>query len=1188
MADGIITIQDVITDEALKWGDEYAKNVDLAINKNNQLVAAALQLKAVYTQLQGATNLSQLAAGQTAAANASKKAADAYADRAKALAQVDKERQRQLQNLLTTENRLQNVNSITNKQLQEKRELLRQEERAIKKELTYMGQLEQKRYIALQQVQNLNAKKALGNRLSAEEANQLQNSTKEFKKYNDEFKKIKTGVGDFGFNVGNYPKGLEIVGGAIKKLLPGLGLLAGLKFGVDFVNDARKVAQEAKGVEFAFKRLGDTGVDAFSRIKSATRGTLSDLDIKTALVDFDNFNISLEETDTLFEFLAVRAAQTGKSVEYLQQSLVEGLSKESKLRIDNLGISATELNKELEKTPNFVQAVANIAKKEVAEAGSILDEAGNAQSRWNAALENFTLAVGNGGINKISDGFFDFGTNILRAITPTRELTSAIKQEQVELNTLATSILNTNDDQEKRNELIDQLTEQYPFFLKFIDDEKVGNDALKKGLAEINSLYIKRLALQRFIDKIDVAGKQNKLADETGDLAKVTGDYQTVLNAVNLQVNKGVLNTDIATKSLEDQNKILKQNVEANIVRLSQLKGQDKATDAQLRNLARYEKLQAALAEGARVFASANSQFGFAETAVADVNAEVKKLEEQLGITKTELDQIFDSQEVVITVNLDPEARAKAIKQAQEDAFNYKKALLEAQIKTQKELAENELADTGNRLIASKEYTNKSIELLDLERARAIQLAAGRSNEIKRIEVQYASDYQTIVKEREANAEVILKSAFEAAKRRIEERKKLEETIYNNKIEPLKAQFDIEINDPSISAKDRLKAVKEFEETVLEIKRAAAIEALQIQVDQIGDELESDYLTFEQRKSLELQLTELKVAQSNLRTETTIENLKKEAEAEEKIQAFKTEKIREASQVIADNLDLDAKNIETLIAGIVDGFDNALEGIQAAFSILGDVANSVFQSNIDAIDEQMEASEDYYNQQYELAEGDEELQKAIEVERLARQKELEAKKRKEQEKQAKYNKALAIVDIGIATALAIMKAFAQLGPIAGIPAAALVGALGAIQIAAVLAKPIPKYEHGTDNHPGGPAWVGEKRPEIVKEPGKSAYRVTHPTKLNLAPKTVVYSTEDEYRRALEGAAAMASFESQAQSLNAYDTAKAFDYSNAALLKEMQLTREAIEAQETNVNVVTQKGPDLPYAFYRKSKINWDN
>ena len=137
--------------------------------------------------------------------------------------------------------------------------------------------------------------------------------------------------------------------------------------------------------------------------------------------EFNNFNISLEETDTLFEFLAVRAAQTGRSIDSLKDSLVEGLSKESKLRIDNLGISAAKLNEELKKTPNFVQAVANIAKEEISKAGSILDDAASSQQKFNAALENFKVSVGSGFIADVTNQFYNLSGAIIDSVSDLNE-----------------------------------------------------------------------------------------------------------------------------------------------------------------------------------------------------------------------------------------------------------------------------------------------------------------------------------------------------------------------------------------------------------------------------------------------------------------------------------------------------------------------------------------------------------------------------------------------------------------------------------------------------------------------------------------------------------------------------------------------------------------------------------------------
>src|SRR5690606_25091787 len=244
-------------------------------------------------------------------------------------------------------------------------------------------------------------------------------------------------------------------------------------------------------------RLGERGAKAFEDVRRQTRNTLSDLDIKTALVEFDNFNISLEESATLFEFLSVRATQTGKSIEYLRDSLVEGLSKESKLRIDNLGISAKELNEQLKKTPNFVSAVAAIAKKEIAEAGNILDEAASAQQRYNAAFKNFQLAVGQKIVAEVSNAFLNLGAAVLKAITPTEDLTQAVRDEQRQLNILVTKAQAAAGSEEERRKVLEQIQKLYPDFLKNLDTETVTNEELAKQLNAANKQYILKIALAK-------------------------------------------------------------------------------------------------------------------------------------------------------------------------------------------------------------------------------------------------------------------------------------------------------------------------------------------------------------------------------------------------------------------------------------------------------------------------------------------------------------------------------------------------------------------------------------------------------------------------------------------------------------------------------------------------------------------
>ena len=82
-------------------------------------------------------------------------------------------------------------------------------------------------------------------------------------------------------------------------------------------------------------------------------------------------------------------------------------------------------------------------------------------------------------------------------------------------------------------------------------------------------------------------------------------------------------------------------------------------------------------------------------------------------------------------------------------------------------------------------------------------------------------------------------------------------------------------------------------------------------------------------------------------------------------------------------------------------------------------------------------------------------------------------------KQAKFEKAMNITQTIMATSLAVTKALPNL------VLAALVGAMGAVQLATIIAQPIPKYAKGTKDHKGGLAIVGDggKREGVITEKG---------------------------------------------------------------------------------------------------------
>tara|TARA_R110000850_G_scaffold275955_1_gene416415 strand:- start:5418 stop:8735 length:3318 start_codon:yes stop_codon:yes gene_type:complete len=83
--------------------------------------------------------------------------------------------------------------------------------------------------------------------------------------------------------------------------------------------------------------------------------------------------------------------------------------------------------------------------------------------------------------------------------------------------------------------------------------------------------------------------------------------------------------------------------------------------------------------------------------------------------------------------------------------------------------------------------------------------------------------------------------------------------------------------------------------------------------------------------------------------------------------------------------------------------------------------------------------------------------------------------------QAKDNKKEAIFQIVIDTAQAIMSAVAASPLTGGLPFSAIAGALGALQIATVMAQPLPQFAKGTSDSQEGYAEVGERGRELIKD-----------------------------------------------------------------------------------------------------------
>ncbi len=145
-------------------------------------------------------------------------------------------------------------------------------------------------------------------------------------------------------------------------------------------------------------------------------------------------------------------------------------------------------------------------------------------------------------------------------------------------------------------------------------------------------------------------------------------------------------------------------------------------------------------------------------------------------------------------------------------------------------------------------------------------------------------------------------------------------------------------------------------------------------------------------------------------------------------------------------------------------WDEILDMASEFNDAISSIVDGLFGRRIENINAEIEAERDKYDRLIELAEGDDEQQKTLRRNKQRDIELLEKKRLKQEQKQAKARKAFAISDIAIKTAQAIMGIWSDFPKfdfgISATLATVLVSALGAAQIASVLAQPIPKFREG--------------------------------------------------------------------------------------------------------------------------------
>ena len=178
-------------------------------------------------------------------------------------------------------------------------------------------------------------------------------------------------------------KGAELAANAIRALGDEI---------VSTSKQAMEMSVQSEGIRMAFERLNRPGL--LDNLREATHGTVSDLQLMQAAVKFDDFNLPLQELGTMLAFAQQKAKDTGQSVDYLVDSIVNGLGRQSTQILDNLGLSQAEVKQRTQETGDMTVAVGEMIREQMQSAGDYVETAADRAMAANAEYENSLVELG--------------------------------------------------------------------------------------------------------------------------------------------------------------------------------------------------------------------------------------------------------------------------------------------------------------------------------------------------------------------------------------------------------------------------------------------------------------------------------------------------------------------------------------------------------------------------------------------------------------------------------------------------------------------------------------------------------------------------------------------------------------------------------------------------------------------------
>lgn len=849
------------------------------------------------------------------------------------------------------------------------------------------------------------------------------------------------------------------------------------KAAIEFTKEGIKMAASAQGVQEAFNRIATS--DDLKSLRKDTKGLVNDFDLMKAAVRAENFNIPLNQLGKLLQFAQQRAKDTGESVDYLVDSIVNGIGRKSPLILDNLGISASKLNEEVKKTGDFAGAVAKIVEEEMSKVGESIDTAAETATQKAVALENLQLTLGKRFLG-MQEAWDKMTTGLVQGLTKVVEVQKSHKEQytdqiqkvaDLEVNTaklvrrydeLETKTELSTDEQIELNKIMNILSSTVPGAVTEFD--KYGN-ALSINTQKVwDFIAAEKVKLQYM--------NRNAIKEETENLNKYTEKYEEYSKKVDA-INRG----DTLTKWVG-----VSTSVSAGVGGGSF----EPLSDEEIADIRKKQAEYKGLMDGAQAYinemngTTIENQLTTQEEVIENRNKfndmTKKQLEDYIKINKDAKDKYVDIAQQTYhnrfgtsdkgggsgdkTKNKEAEKMAEEQKKIINDmamqmdiatkSYNDK---LKSEGLFQIELTKLTEEELNKRLELDKQYQDELTNIaLEGEKSRfeKAKNTAGVDGDSSDFTEQQNDVLELLQQQHEAN---IQKIKDDSAKSQIDIQKSIDSSIldslqksYQSQLDAISATEKAKIISLQNEFSEGLKTYEEYNKEIESIESNSLASRIVAQENYINTLKALTNPSDEQQKELiaaEQVLIDMQIQSNNTA-------INKQIELEEKKKS-----IREQYGLVSLSEQYDAE-LELLKQAHEEGLLSEEEFEQAKLQLklkyaaeYAQKAQQLLGAASDTVSALMDAEtsnvEERYNAEIAAAGDNKE-----EVERLENEK---AKKKLDIEKKyADVQFAITAAEIISNTAMAVMQAYAQLGPIAGSVAAALMGITGAMQLKAANAQ----------------------------------------------------------------------------------------------------------------------------------------